>query len=163
MFKYAWLEESNSVSGHFAEGIADLLRQLSSTPRTLDRTVVEAIGRSPNVHLLLALREEVPVGMLTLATLDLLSGRKAVIEDVVVDAHWRGKGVAETLVRRAVQRARNFGAQKVDLTSRPDRLSGNRLYEKCGFERRETNSFRLRLPIREPSGASLNAPARESS
>ena len=85
------------------------------------------------------------MGMLTLVTLDLLSGRKAVIEDIVVDANWRGKGVAEVLVRHAIERARSFGAQKVDLTSRPDRISGNRLYEKCGFERRETNSFRLRL------------------
>jgi hypothetical protein len=34
----------------------------------------------------------------------------------------------------------------VNLTSRPDRPAANRLYQRLGFEMRETNVYRLELP-----------------
>ena len=70
------------------------------------------------------------------------SGLRAWIEDVVVDAEARGRGVGAALNLRAIQIARDAGARTVDLTSRPDREAANRLYARLGFGRRTTNVYR---------------------
>jgi len=60
----------------------------------------------------------------------------------VVDDSARGMGAGEALVAAAVVRAEAVGAKTVDLTSRPDRQSANRLYLRTGFEPRTTNVYR---------------------
>ena len=47
------------------------------------------------------------------------------------------------LTREAVRLARSDGARTVDLTSRPSREAANRLYERLGFELRDSNVYRL--------------------
>jgi ribosomal protein S18 acetylase RimI-like enzyme len=49
------------------------------------------------------------------------------------------------LTRHALDVARDAGATTVDLTSRPSREAANRLYQRVGFERRETNVYRYNL------------------
>jgi ribosomal protein S18 acetylase RimI-like enzyme len=80
--------------------------------------------------------------MLTLVTFPIPTGLRAWIEDVVVDETARGQGVGAALTEEAVRRARTVGARTVDLTSRPTRQAANRLYERLGFELRETNAYR---------------------
>ena len=63
----------------------------------------------------------------------------------VVDEAARGLGVGEALTRLALETARTFGARTVELTSRPSREAANRLYQRIGFERRETNLYRIEL------------------
>jgi ribosomal protein S18 acetylase RimI-like enzyme len=61
---------------------------------------------------------------------------------VVVDDAARGKGVAAALVQAALDLAAEQGARTVDLTSRPDRDAANRLYQRMGFDVRQTNVYR---------------------
>ena len=63
----------------------------------------------------------------------------------MVDEVARGQGVAEALNRVAIERARAAGAVSIDLTSRPSREAANRLYQRIGFEPRETNVYRFDL------------------
>jgi ribosomal protein S18 acetylase RimI-like enzyme len=44
-----------------------------------------------------------------------------------------------------VARARGLGCRTIDLTSRPSREAANRLYQREGFEQRDTNVYRLTL------------------
>lgn len=81
------------------------------------------------------------VGVLTLVWYDAPSGRKAWIEDVVVDAAARGFGAGEALVRAAQAHAAAVGAGKVMLTSNPSRGAARRLYAKMGFKEAETTVF----------------------
>src|SRR5690606_33818054 len=85
------------------------------------------------------------VGALTLVVFPIPTGVRAWIEDVVVDVAARGHGVGARLTEEAVDRARAAGARTVDLTSRPDRAAANRLYERAGFELRDSKVYRLRL------------------
>lgn len=73
------------------------------------------------------------------------SGRRARLESVVVDPEARGKGIGEALCRAAMIAARGAGATSLDLTSAPSRVAANRLYERMGFEWRETNVYRFDL------------------
>lgn len=82
------------------------------------------------------------LGMLTLATFKIPTGLRAWVEDVVVDSAARGQGAGAALVQAAVEHAAQMGARTVDLTSRPSREAANRLYQRCGFQLRETNVYR---------------------
>jgi ribosomal protein S18 acetylase RimI-like enzyme len=86
------------------------------------------------------------VGMLTLVMFRLPTGVRAWIEDVVVDTRRRGQGIGEALTQAAIELAVAGGARTVDLTSRPSREAANRLYQRMGFEQRDTNVYRFRFP-----------------
>jgi len=86
------------------------------------------------------------VGTLTLVCFRIPTGVRAWIDDVVVDDAARGRGVGEVLVRAALDRAVEVGARTVDLTSRPSREAAIRLYERCGFVRRDSTLFRWTPP-----------------
>ena len=81
------------------------------------------------------------VGVLTLVWYDAPSGRKAWIEDVVVDSAARGCGAGRALVEAAQCLAREIGADRLMLTSNPRRTAARALYRKCGFNEAETTVF----------------------
>lgn len=111
-----------------------------------DREAVARIVASPATRQLVAAAEDGRiVGLLSVALYDVPSGRKAWIEDVVVDAATRGRGIGEALVREALALARHEGVARVMLTSNATRRASHRLYERMGFVRYETDCFRLDL------------------
>jgi ribosomal protein S18 acetylase RimI-like enzyme len=61
----------------------------------------------------------------------------------VVSEETRGQGAGRKLTEAAIEFARNNGACTVDLTSRPTRQAANRLYQRVGFEQRNTNVYRF--------------------
>jgi ribosomal protein S18 acetylase RimI-like enzyme len=67
------------------------------------------------------------------------------IEDVVVDESARGRGVGEALVRECIEVARRRGASIVELQSARARVAANRLYQRMGFELRDSNPYRMTL------------------
>lgn len=95
-------------------------------------------------HLLVA-RDPDIVGVLTLTLYRIPTGLSARIDDVIVDTAARGRGVGEALTRDAIERARAAGARAVNLTSHPRRDAANRLYQRVGFERRDTNVYVYKL------------------
>ncbi len=82
------------------------------------------------------------VGVSTLAVFPSPTGNRAWIEDVITDEAARGQGIGEALTRAMLQRAAELGCVTVDLTSRPSREAANRLYQRLGFQPRETNVYR---------------------
>ncbi|QIS20361.1 GNAT family N-acetyltransferase [Nocardia terpenica] len=69
-------------------------------------------------------------------------GHPKSIEDVVVDSDARGQGIGAALTTEAIARAGDAGARTVDLTSRASRVAANRLYERLGFQPRESQVYR---------------------
>jgi ribosomal protein S18 acetylase RimI-like enzyme len=122
-----------------------LLPQLSSSPTLLGEDDLRALVDFPTVRILLASVEGEPAGMLSLGWISTPTGKKAFIDDVVVDERHRGRGIGEALTQEALNQARALGAKSVDLTSRPSREAANRLYQRIGFQKRETNSYRYTL------------------
>jgi len=119
-----------------------LLPQLSSSARPLTHADITALRESQAVTVLLARCESAIAGTLTLAMFPLPSGLRAWIEDVVTDEAFRGRGVGEALTRAAIRLAQEAGARTLDLTSRPSREAAGRLYERTGFEQRESRVYR---------------------
>ena len=133
-------------SPELVEAMRGLVPQLSSSASAPTESDIGGVLDSGSAFLLLARSDanEI-VGMLTLALVRIPTGIRAWIEDVVVDEKARGAGIGSALVSEALAIARAEGARTVDLTSRPDRVAANRLYERLGFARRETNVYRYEL------------------
>lgn len=118
---------------------------MSSTAKPLGYDAIDRMVNCDANTLLVARTPEAIVGTLTLVLLPLPSGLRARVEDVVVDGAARGQGVAGLLTQEALRIAREVGARTVDLTSRPDREAANRLYERLGFQVRQSTVYRFQI------------------
>lgn len=139
------IEVATSVNDDVVKAFERLVPQLSSSSPAPSREHLERIVNSDSCTLLLAREGEQIVGSLTLVVFPIPTGARAWIEDVVVDSSARGKGVGEALNMKALEIARADGAVTVDLTSRPSREAANRLYQRIGFVKRDTNVYRYDL------------------
>jgi ribosomal protein S18 acetylase RimI-like enzyme len=139
------IEKIAAITPSVADSIAALVGQLSSSAKAPTREELEAIVKAPGTVLLAARQSGNLVGMLTLVTFAIPTGIRAIIEDIVVDERHRGQGVAQALTREALVQADAAGARTVDLTSRPSREAANRLYQKLGFQKRDSNVYRYTL------------------
>jgi ribosomal protein S18 acetylase RimI-like enzyme len=141
----AEIEIATAVTDEIVAAFARLIPQLSSSSPGPDRDELAAIVDDPQSVLYLARVEGRIVGSLTLALYQIPTGLKAWIEDVVVDESARGQGIGEALNTAAIEEARRRGAKDLSLTSRPSREAANRLYQRLGFQRYETNLYRFPL------------------
>lgn len=140
------ITQATTVDDELVAAFARLVPQLSTSAELPSREQLEEIVASPAAMVLLARDDSGEIiGSLTLVVFRTPTGARAWIEDVVVDESARGQGTGEALVAEAIRLASDSGARTVDLTSRPSRESANRLYEKVGFEARETNVYRYDL------------------
>jgi len=121
-----------------------LIPQLSSSMMPPTREGLSALIAADETTLLVAREDKGSrpiVGALALICFRVPTGLRAIIEDIVVDESARGRGIGEALTRAALQLAEEYGAVGVMLTSNPRRVAANRLYQKMGFNRWETNLF----------------------
>jgi len=140
------VQEARAVDDELVDAFARLTPQLSRSNPPPSREELDKVVRSEASHLLVV-RDDAGtiVGSLTLVLFRIPTGVRAWIEDVVVDEAARGQGIGEAVNREALRIARDSGARTVDLTSRPSREAANRLYQRIGFEQRETNVYRFTL------------------
>ncbi len=136
------VELISAATDELLDALARLIPQLKISSPRLTRDVLTALVSS-DASTLLAARDDSGqiVGAQTLVVYRAPTGVRARIEDVVVDEAARGRGIAVELVRRALEIARQKGADGVALTSNPRRESANRLYQKVGFKKWETNVY----------------------
>ena len=139
------IEEVTSFDPELAASLRGLMSQLSPRAAPATDENVQEILDSPATRLLVARDDGAVVGSLTLVMFRIPTGVGVWIEDVVVDEAARGRGIGEALLREAVELAARAGASRVNLTSTPDRVAANRLYQRLGFEPRTTNVYRLEL------------------
>lgn len=64
------------------------------------------------------------------------------IDYVCIDIKYRGMGVGKKLVDYALEIAKDTGAMYAQLTCGYKRIEAHKLYEKCGFIKRESDIFR---------------------
>jgi ribosomal protein S18 acetylase RimI-like enzyme len=133
---------ATAVDDELCSAVAELTPQLSRTAPAPGPDLLGRIVSDECTTLFVARYEGAIVGMLTLASFQVPTGVRSWIEDVVVDEAARGQGAAVALVQAALDEAARRGSRTVDLTSRPNREAANRLYQRMGFEVRQTNVYR---------------------
>ncbi|MEY2425735.1 MAG: hypothetical protein QOI61_1307 [Actinomycetota bacterium] len=140
--------EATRVDDALVAAFDRLIPQLSSSNPPPDRNALAAVVDHPDTYVFLAQDADDNrriIGSLTLVTFRIPTGLRAFIEDVVVDDAVRRSGAATGLTTAALDKARALGVSTVDLTSRPSREAANALYQKLGFELRNSNLYRYTL------------------
>jgi GNAT superfamily N-acetyltransferase len=142
------------LNGDFSqEDVAEingLLRELSANMKTVGRDDISSDVRG---GVLFVAREDVEnqkgkiVGIASLVPYTKLSGTVARVEDVVVAESHRGQGIGRELMEAALAyewpKNANVPAM-IELTSNPSRIAGNKLYQTLGFEKYDTNVYRMK-------------------
>jgi ribosomal protein S18 acetylase RimI-like enzyme len=140
------VEEATAVTTELLDAFARLIPQLSKSSPPPDAAALEAIVTAEDTHVLISRDDDGTItGTTTLVVFRIPTGVRALIEDVVVDSAFAGRGISYEIARFALDLARRHGAKTVDLTSRPSREAANHVYKKLGFEQRETNVWRFDL------------------
>jgi GNAT superfamily N-acetyltransferase len=123
------------------------LNEARNAPTAQHMRAFDEIEVDPRQHVLVVEDGRTIVGTAALTVIPNL-GRDArpvaLIENVVVDARCRGRGIGALLMREAIGRARAAGCYRVALMSRKHRTDAHRFYERLGFER-TSEGFRLAL------------------
>lgn len=127
------------------EAVQRMLDQLTPEPMVVGEEPLRRVIESPESHLFVLYDGEQAVGMITVGVYAAPTGVKGWIEDVVVDAHFRGCGYGRRLVKEAIAFARTQGVNHLMLTSNPARKAANALYQALGFEQRTTNCYKMEL------------------
>ena len=139
------IHEATHYSESLRKRLEELQNQLTPQPSLLSEQTLRTVLDDSASHLYLLEEEGRVVGMLTLGIYHSPTGSKAWIEDVVVDDSVRGLGYGKALVEHAILEARRLGVRQLMLTSNPLRVTANRLYQAMGFQRKETNCYRMEL------------------
>lgn len=128
------------------DALVGLVPQLSrSNPPPSREEVDHLLGHQAITQLLARDDDGAIVGVSTLAVFPIPTGRRAWVEDVIVDRARNGEGIGRLLTEAMIERARELGCKTIDLTSRPSREAANHLYRKTGFQPRDTNVYRRSL------------------
>ncbi len=135
---------ADAVTPDLIEAFRRLVPQLSkSSPPPTEAQLAEMVAAEANDIVVAQEPDGRILGCLTLITFRIPTGIRCWIEDVVVDEAARGRGVGEALNRFTIELAHSKGARTLDLTSRPSREAANRLYQRLGFVRRDSNVYRF--------------------
>ena len=136
-----------SVTETTVADIDALNGELSLDPgrKSATKELIEEVLADANAVMMVANDNGKIAGMATLYVLPTTTKRIAHVDDVVVSSAYRGQGLGEKLMRALIEEARKRGVSDIHLTSRPARVAAQKLYEKVGFSKRETDAFRLKF------------------
>ena len=137
------IQELNNYTQSQFEDLSHLMSELSDRVNftQTDLMLVLKDGRS---HLYVILDDEHIVGCATLCIFHSPTG-KASIEDVVVSYNYRGQHLGKELMEFVLEQAKAYAPIELHLTSNPMRVAANKLYQSLGFQKKETNCYRMMM------------------
>lgn len=119
-----------------------LMHELSATSYCNKTLLCNALN-DENVHVFVIREVGHIVATGTLCVKHTLEFTIADIEAVVVGSQHRGRGYGKELMNAMIDTAKNLNVHQIQLTSNPKRVAANQLYQDIGFERYETNCYKM--------------------
>jgi N-acetylglutamate synthase-like GNAT family acetyltransferase len=119
-----------------------LMHELSATSYCNEELLKNALNDT-NVHVFVIRADKHIVATGTLCIKHTLEFTIADIESVVVNFKCRGRGYGKELMTAMIEAAKRLNVHHIQLTSNPARLAANQLYQDLGFERYETNCYKM--------------------
>lgn len=138
------VEKLASFSAHDLVDLDVLMHELSVTSYC-DDTLLNNALKDANVHVFVIRTEGHIVATGTLCIKHTLEFTIADVESVVVSSQYRGRGYGKELMTAMIDTARNLNVHHIQLTSNPKRVAANQMYQKLGFERYETNCYKMAI------------------
>lgn len=138
------LEELSSFTSQELSDIDMLMHELSATSYCDEALLRNALD-DKNVHVFVIRTDGHIVATGTLCIKHTLEFTIADVESVVVSSKYRGRGYGKELMIAMIDAAKNLNVHHIQLTSNPKRVAANQMYQKLGFERYETNCYKMIL------------------
>lgn len=135
------LIELTEMKPGYLASINNLLSQLGDSVHTITEEELNSLLSSSQSHLYVLEADGQFIGMTTLCLYQCPTGWKA----LVVDRNFRGKGYGKLMILQVMEQCRKRGEVTLMLTSRPSRVVANQLYQSLGFEKRETNVYKMKF------------------
>lgn len=134
-----------SVNESQVQDILELMRELDPEIRVTPAMIQQTVAAEGTCFFALMDGAHI-VGCASLCVFYSPTGCKAHVEDVVVLSSYRGQQLGRRLMEHLIDYARTE-LKEVDiyLTSRPQRVAANELYQSLGFCRKETNVYKLKI------------------
>ncbi len=134
---------SNDLNVNLQEEIYNLYKQLNSRIKQLP--LKQVLEESNNVIVILCKVNNNVVGIALLATYKVISGYRGMVEDVVVDASQRGKGIGRKLMNKLLEEGKRQGLDEILLFSGHHRTPAITLYKSLGFALRDSGLYSLKF------------------
>jgi phosphinothricin acetyltransferase len=135
--------KANDLTETLQRQVSDLYRQLNADNK--QRSLNEILAPGNNVLVIICKIENTIVGTALLSTYKVISGYRGMIDDVVVDAAHRGKGIGRKLMERLLNEAKNMDLDEILLFTGHHRKPAKALYESLGFELRNSGLYNLKI------------------
>ena len=124
-------------------GLMDVFRKPKGKDPISKESVRRAVSQKTNT-VVVACKDDKIVGMATLIEENLFTANVGIVDEVVVSEDFRGKGVASKILEEIIEIATQKKIDLLKLDTTPE-SPANRLYEKCGFVKKEANVYKLFL------------------
>lgn len=133
----------HSISNSQADDLLALMEVLDNTvPVTPE--VLSAAAECPSTYLFAAVEDGHILGCASLCITRHPLGLKGGVEDVVVSPAARGRHIGRQLMEHIIAFAREeLSPIELHLTSRPSREKANLLYQSIGFQKHNTNVYKM--------------------
>ena len=140
------IKEEHILTESQVQDVIALMEELDDTITVAPEMVRQTI-EAPGTHFFAVMDGERIIGCSSLCVFDSPTGRKASIEDVVVSSAYRGQHLGKQLMEHVIEFAKSLAPIGLQLTSRPERVAANALYRSLGFQKRNTNAYRMEIGI----------------
>lgn len=131
----ATLEDAAMVATLLGE-----LRQSLVTPESIADSLAKILADTDRTALLIT-DEARPLGMAIINIVHKLPKKEVRIDEVVVSQTARGRGLGTVLIQACETWASEHDADVIEFTSRASREAANHLYQKLGYQIRDTNVY----------------------
>ncbi len=136
--------ELNTLTDAQVKEVVQLMYELDPSIKVTAEMVRRTV-EAPGTHFIAVTADEHIIGCASLCVFDSPTGRKASVEDVVVASAFRGQYIGKQLMQHVIDYAKTLAPINLQLTSRPERIEANKLYQSLGFQKRETNAYRMEI------------------
>ena len=138
------VEEFSSYTPQNLADLDALMHELSATSFCNKELLMNALNDA-NVHVYVIKDCGHIVATGTLCIKHTLEFTIADVESVVVSSKCRGRGYGKELMTAMIEAAKMMNVHHIQLTSNSAQVAANQLYQEMGFERYETNCYKMIL------------------
>ncbi len=150
MFKIKVLRKFSAQVLHDVNQLLPQLGLSNVPPKLLTPAGFRYLLKQKNTYLVLVIdyNQKPPkvIGMATVYLVYIPTGMIAVIEDVVIDVAYRGKGWGRKLTQELIKISKTKNAKHISVRTNPVRMESNIMYLNMGFLKKETNFYRINFP-----------------
>ncbi|EKB51225.1 GNAT family N-acetyltransferase [Cecembia lonarensis] len=134
----------NNLNPTIEAQISQLYKQLGGEKKQVP--LKEVLAEDNAIILAYCEHNDQIIGIASMCTYHVISGKKGWIEDVVVDTQYRGQGIGRKLMEKLLEKGKKKKLTEILLFTEAHRIPAINLYADLGFKLKESRIYTLKMP-----------------